>query len=229
MKYNEFEFIITPNRLHRYEVACSGNKRLARYLYRQNIILAEEMFGVINMFEIALRNAIDHYYSAQYGTDWLKDAIAEGGRLDNGRCGKTKSIISYAFTHKVGEENYTKEALLSECEFGVWRYMFASHPFQAMGSILMDIFPNRPEVVNGKPCNAQYVFEELGKINTMRNRIAHHEPICFHAGQNLKESRQVRYIHYRICTLLQWMGIDSTGLLWGIDHVENECQKLDEI
>lgn len=228
MKYQDFEDIITSNRLQRYKNACNGNKRRATTLYRRNIKLAEEMFGVINLFEIALRNRIDKIYSEAYGADWLRDAIVDGGRLDNGRCWHTRNIIRYAY-NKIEEKNYTKEALLSDCEFGVWRYMFASHPYEAMGNILLNVFPNMPKEIGGKTCNHQFVFEELGKINILRNRIAHHEPICFHTKTNCKESRQVRYVYRQIRTMLRWMEMDDKGLLFGVDHVIKACDKIDKV
>jgi len=227
MKYNEFEDIITSSRLQRYRNACTGNRRRAMTLYRRNIQLSEEMFGVINLFEVALRNQIDQVYTKAYGSDWMKDAIF-GGRMDNNKCWHTRNIIRYAY-HKLSKKEYTKESLLSDCEFGVWRYMFASHPYKAMGSILLDVFPCLPEKVGMKVCDNQFVFEELGKINILRNRIAHHEPICFHVGTDMKESRQVRYVYRQICEMLEWMGIDSKGLLYGVDHVNKACDRVDAV
>ena len=228
MKYKDFDTILSNNRLARYHKACACNKRKTLTLYRQNIILSETVFGVVGMFEVALRNAIDNYYSTLYGADWLRDAIDTGGLLDNSKCWKTRDIVRNAYNDIVGL-GYCKEALLAKCEFGVWRYMFASHPYAAMGNVLLNIFPSIPPIEGVRVCDNQFIFEELTKINKLRNRIAHQEPLCFHMGTNNIESRQVRYVYRRICKLLQWMNIDDYGYLYGINHVIKECDKLDKI
>ena len=40
MKYTEFESIISPERMRKYNVACGGNKAKAMTLYRYNLRLS---------------------------------------------------------------------------------------------------------------------------------------------------------------------------------------------
>lgn len=58
MKYIEFESIISPERMRKYNVACGGNTAKAMTLYRYNLRLSQEMFVVVSCFEVALRNRI---------------------------------------------------------------------------------------------------------------------------------------------------------------------------
>ena len=46
MKYTEFESIISPERMRKYNVACGGNTAKAMTLYRYNLRLSQEMFVV---------------------------------------------------------------------------------------------------------------------------------------------------------------------------------------
>ena len=67
MKYTEFESIISPERMRKYNVACGGNKAKAMTLYRHNLRLSQEMFVVVSCFEVALRNRIAHHEPICFG------------------------------------------------------------------------------------------------------------------------------------------------------------------
>ena len=70
-----------------------------------------------------------------------------------------------------------------------------------------------------------YIFHELNFINNIRNRIAHHEPICF--GNPVGIDTTYALSHYaRMMTLFQWMGIDAPRMLYGLDHVGQVCSKM---
>ena len=67
MKYTEFENIISPERMRKYNVACGGNKAKAMTLYRHNLRLSQEMFVVVSCFEVALINRIAHHEPICFG------------------------------------------------------------------------------------------------------------------------------------------------------------------
>jgi len=75
----------------------------------------------------------------------------------------------------------------------------------------------------------KYVFNELDKINTLRNRIAHHEPICFPAHGNIIYTEYIRNEYVKILSLLEWLGIDSKKYLYGLDHVMVISDKIDKL
>lgn len=70
------------------------------------------------------------------------------------------------------------------------------------------------------------MFNELDKINKLRNRIAHHEPICFALGQPIIDTSYALNAYHKLHTLFAWMGIDSNSLLYGLDHVQQACNKI---
>lgn len=229
MKYAQYETILSSIRLDKYKSVFDGNETKAIQLYKSNINLSEEMFGIICMFEIALRNAIDKYYTHLHGIDWLWESIQEGGKMSNEKnFSKTKQIIDYAY-QKSCSKVYNRNKLLAECEFGVWRYMFAPYQYSAMGNCLMDIFPNIPDKMGEHKCNSKFVYKELTKINLFRNRIAHHEPICFDKKKEHRSSRQARFIYRQICNFISWMDINRTEYLADIDNVIPACDNLDNI
>lgn len=71
-----------------------------------------------------------------------------------------------------------------------------------------------------------YIFNKLDYINRLRNRIAHHEPICFMAGLPIKTVSYIQAEHKRIMKLFTWMDIDGSGLLYGIDHVQKASKMI---
>lgn len=62
MKYTDFEYVLSPERMGRYLQACGDDSQKAMTLYRYNLQLSQEMFTVISCFEVALRNAIDRHF-----------------------------------------------------------------------------------------------------------------------------------------------------------------------
>ena len=76
----------------------------------------------------------------------------------------------------VHEQSYTHTKLIAEMEFGIWKYMFSPVQFNQTGRVLLRVFPNKERSTPDMQYNHSYFFNELDKINTMRNRIAHHEP-----------------------------------------------------
>lgn len=226
MRYNDFEKIISPARMSRYLTACNANSRKAMTLYRRNLQLSQELFTVISCFEVALRNAIDEKCTVAFGSDWLRNGAANGGIFDNRKCYLTKQNINDAINKL---RNYTHHKLVAELGFGFWRYMFAQNQFTATGRILLKVFPSKPTSTPTLQYNNIYIFNQLAKLNDIRNRIAHHEPICFLAGQSIINTTYGRQHYNLILQLFQWMQIDESALLYGLDHINTVCNEIDNL
>lgn len=227
MQFYEFERIISQPRMRRYVVAAGNDTRKAMTLYRLNLKLSQECFTIISCFEIALRNAIDEHYKAIYGNEWLRDAQSPGGIFTNRRCRITKQIITQAYTNIAAQ--YTHPKLIAEMDFGFWRFLFAQPQFYHAGQTLLNIFPNKPTSTPLIQYNQTYVFNELKKINYFRNRIAHHEPICFRLGAAVIDATYLTTNYHVIQNLFQWMDIESGRLLCGLDHIDNLSKMLNQL
>lgn len=228
MRYSDFETVMSAPRLNRYRTACAGNTRKAMTLYRLNLRLSQELFTVESCFEVALRNAIDRHYVAIHGAHWLRDAAATGGMFDNHACRFTKRIINDAFS-ALGA-HYTHAKLVAKMDFGFWRYQFSSAQYRAAGASLLNIFPAKPTSTLTVHYNQAYVFNELAKVNDLRNRIAHHEPICFQHNGGATIDTTYASQHYRlILDLFNWMQIDEGDLLYGLDHVNNVITDINNL
>jgi len=226
MVYREFSLIFSTPRMNRYLHACGGSTKRAMTLYRKNLKLSQELFTIISCFEIALRNKINNECCNNFGNDWLRDAASNGGAFNNVNCQATSSIINQVVRNL---RPYSHNKVVAELGFGFWRYMYAPHQFNAMGRCLLRIFPSKPRSSAAMQYNSTYVFNQLADINEIRNRIAHHEPICFTQGTNTIDTNYARDNYHKIIELFNWMDINHRSLLYGIDHVEQICNQIDHI
>jgi len=226
MKFNKFEILISPQRLTRYKASCANDTRKTTRLYRANIRMSQAFLGTLSIFEIVLRNKIDIHYKGHYpatpgGHQWLLASILPGGFLTPHNCARTLNKINEAYSNLAG--NYTHDKLVAELSFGTWRFMFAGHQYRAGGNSLLAIFPNLPAAYN-----QGNVYTKLSNINAIRNRVAHHEPICFAAG-NVIGTLYARQHFQDIVDILSWMGINHRELFFGIDGVIKEADYIDRI
>lgn len=228
MKFTDFESLISSPRCFRYVAACANDTKKAMTLYRANLRLSQEIFSVLAIFEIVLRNKTDQHYRSIFqptiGNDeWLLHASNPGGYLTTHGCQKSLQSVQTALQDLYNRNGYTHDKLVAELMFGFWRFQFAAKEFMAAGSSLHHIFPNRPTGTNHTD-----VFKKLGFINKIRNRIAHHEPICFGPANTISTAYAINHYH-AIIELFQWMGIDSSDLLYGIDKVQKEVAFIDSL
>ncbi len=227
MRYNEFAQIISPQRMNRYRTACGGDSKKAMRLYRLNLRLSQEMFTVISCFEIALRNAIDVHYVNALGPNWLQDAIAPAGRFTNQRNRASADIIRKAKASL--RHGVTHNKLVAELTFGFWRFLYAQPQYYAAGSSLLGVFPAKPRSTPAIQYNHTYIFNELAKVNDFRNRLAHHEPICFLGGHAQIDTRNARQHYALILQLFNWMNVNESALLYGLDHILSVANEIDSL
>jgi hypothetical protein len=223
MKYVDFEALISPQRLYRYKAACHNNTRKTLSLYRANIRMSQAFLAVLGIFEVVLRNKIDRHYKVQFAAtpDWLVSSTLPGGFLTYNGCQNSLNKISRTYSD-LGA-NYTHDKLLAELSFGFWKFMFAGRQFQAGGSTLLAILPNLPP-----HRNQNFVYQKLDRINSIRNRVAHHEPICFGVG-NIIGTGYARAHFQEIVDVITYMGVNSRELFYGIDGVISEANYIDTI
>jgi hypothetical protein len=227
MKYADFEQLMSTPRLNRYLVACGNNKKKAMTLYRANLRISQEMFSILGVFEVILRNKIDGHYKTVYApiigsNEWLLHAASPGGFYANTQCQRTRQSILNAIAD-LGSV-YTHDKLLAELSFGFWRYQFASKEFSAAGSSLHTIFTTRPTGTSHTT-----ILNKLKLINNIRNRIAHHEPICFDNSLHAISTVYVLQHYNEVAQLLQWLNIDATKLFYGIDGIQKEIQFINSL
>ena len=101
--------------------------------------------------------------------------------------------------------------------------MFAPIQFMAGGQGLHKIFNQRP-----KGTTQKLIFNELDEIRSLRNRIAHQEPLCFDKHHRIFTDHTKTTYDYIIKETV-WLGFDPNELYLGLDEtmkiittIENE-------
>jgi hypothetical protein len=209
MKYKDFEDAFSAARLNKYKNACGGNTNKALTLYRHNVKLCQKFYGVLNIFEIVLRNAINRHYTTHFNdADWIYHQLQSGGMLEHSP--HQRDTLN-DITTMVAKGKYTPDKVVASVSFGFWTYMFTKVPFRLGGQSLLQIFSARQSGLGQKA-----IFKELQQIKAFRNRIAHHEPICFDAaGRKSMVYAQTNYA--LILKYITFLGYDKDHLLIGLD------------
>ena len=222
MKYKEFENAFSAARLNKYLYACNGNRSKALQLYRLNNKLCQKLYGVLNVFEVVLRNAIyEHYKTFFSDSDWIRSQLTNVGMLSS--IPKNNEIASI-IQKLVNTGKYTPNRVVSSLSFGFWTHLFTKYPFSKGGKSILKIFPNKT-----KPLGQRAVFNELMKIKEFRNRIAHHEPICFDKAGHV-DTIFARSHYMLILRYLYYLGYNDSELLYGLDaQPDRILQNIDKL
>ena len=222
MKYFEYEKAFSSARLNKYLKACGNNYVAALSLYRHNIKLCQKVYGMLNIFEVVLRNAINEHYKAYFSDmDWIKHQITSGGMLENHphRLSVEKTIAELDRDGK-----YTNDRVVSSVTFGFWTHLFSRSPFAIGGKSLLQIFPAR-----SKGLGQRAIYNELQGIKTFRNRIAHHEAICFDSF-GAKNTQAAKDNCALVIKYVQFLGFKDSHLYYGLDVLPDKVlRKIDTL
>ena len=217
MKFRDYEKAFSPARLYKYLKACEGDTVAALTLYRHNIKLCQKCYGILNIFEVVLRNAINEHYKTHFkDSDWIRNQLLAGGMLESHpqRLAVLKTI---ADLDKKGR--YTNDRVVSSVTFGFWTYLFTKVPYRSGGSSLLKIFPAKAIGVGQRA-----VYNELQTIKDFRNSIAHHEAICFD-DTGIKSTVAIRSNYALIIKYVQFLGYSASTLYYGLDSLPDKIMK----
>jgi len=218
MKYSEFERAISMPRLGKYLRACKGNKQKTLRLYRYNIKLCQRYYGLLSIFEIVFRNAInDHFKKQLSDSDWL---VSQGA---NGFLIKYRDTILTEHRKLTVSGKYSNDRLLSTLSFGVWTFLFSRKCFRSSGKTLLQIFPAKPFGMN-----QGNIYRDLDEIRIFRNRVAHHEPLCFDRNGDI-DLTYANKIQDIIRNYLIYLGYEPKLLLYGVEQPSYVLEKIQEL
>lgn len=119
---------------------------------------------------------------------------------------------------------YTNDRVVSSVTFGFWTYLFTRVPFRRGGSTLLQIFPAKTVGLGQRA-----IFNELQTIKDFRNRIAHHEAICFDST-GTKSTVSVRANYALVIKYIQFLGYQESHIYLGLDILPDKImQKIDTL
>lgn len=234
MKYNKFIQHFSVDRVARYAIAANQNKAKTMVLYKANIYVSQAFNPLICMLEVALRNNIDAIL-----TDHFKDATwiisqkkgfmnapvlqytkkKTGEKIDNRY--HLKKVKTAEKSIKNAGRGATHGRIIAEQTFGFWTSLYSPILYKLLKGSIIHVFPNRPATHQRST-----IHDKLDQIKMFRNRISHHEPICFNA-EGLKDFSEARRMHSLIKEVLEWIDPDMISFMKEIDYVDDTINRMD--
>jgi hypothetical protein len=218
MKYEEYEKALSVPRIGKYLLACKGDKNKALILYRYNIKLCQKFYGVLGVLEVVLRNAIDAHFREQLqDPNWIENQATTGFLVPS-----RKEIFKER--DKLREKRAcTHDRLVASLSLGCWTFMFSRNCYRNSGKTLLRIFPHKAPGLNQSD-----IYGDLDIIRAFRNRIAHHEPLCFdNAG-----AVNVAYVQNILSLIIKYIGFlgyNTNELLFGVDPPSSTILKIEKL
>jgi hypothetical protein len=161
---------LSPERLGPYELAAGGPEG-ALALYEWNIAISGAFYESLQSLEVVLRNTVDEQLTrlhARAGRPgfWYHDPA---GLLELHR--RVDIASARARVRQTGNAE-TPGQVVAELMFGFWRYLLSRRYEQSLWT---------PAVRHGfphlRPQRRRAIYDRVERLNRLRNRIAHHEPI----------------------------------------------------
>ena len=217
MKYDEFLQVLSPARLNKYAQASGNEKAKTLRLYQYNIKLSQRFYRVIGMFEIMLRNAINTHYKQYFNDDnWIINQARPNGLLEQ----EASEIVHIQRTY-TNMGVYNNDKMVASFTFGFWTYLFTRRNYRIGGKTLLQIFPNKAHGLKQTD-----IYKQLTAIREFRNRIAHHEPICFNATRAI-DTKYAKEHYELIRTYIEYMGFDSDSVLRMVEKPDSILKVID--
>jgi hypothetical protein len=159
---------LSPERLAPYVVAAGG-LNAAEELYGWNLAVSGAFYEVLGAFEVTLRNALHAQLTEWHGERdgaWYRDprrVLSEKSREDVQAARERVRRLS---------QPETPGRVVAELGFGFWRFLLASQYERTLWTPhLRHAFPHL------RPQSRREVHDRVARLNQLRNRVAHHEPI----------------------------------------------------
>ncbi len=163
--------------MNTYLQAANGDKEKALRLYTWNTAVSAAFYGPLQGLEVALRNSMHRQLELTYGSNWY----------DNPECGFDAGTLNRIDTAKStlrrGKYSIDPPHVVAELPFGFWVSLLGRggqprHPGTMKKNYEMILW--RPALYKTFPHsrrNRSATHKPLDYLRTLRNRIAHHEPI----------------------------------------------------
>ena len=160
---------LSLERFEPYLRASARNPEAAVRLYVWNLSVSAALYEALAIVEVVLRNALSAQLADRYSGlegEWFDDP-------DGLLCGLAHADIATARRRARKRDNVeTPGRVISELSFGFWKYLLAKRYEATLWTrSLRFAFPNL------QPQTRAVAYHALDELHTLRNRIAHHEPV----------------------------------------------------
>jgi hypothetical protein len=186
---------ISPERLSPYLLTANQDRRYALQLYQWNTTVSASLYGLLQGFEVVLRNTFAEKLSTGFGrADWYLVAPLDAEDHRNIADARTRLLRD--------NKSPTPGRMVAELNFGFWVSLLRSRYAQSFWDRhLYKSFLTPPK--------RDTFYHALERIRKLRNRVAHHEIII---GRNLMDDYSTIYLYLNgICPdTAMWIKSEST-------------------
>ena len=161
------EQALSLERFGRYLDWAAGDRARAIELYTLNTRISESLYTPLQMLEVALRNRIHAVLTEARHEDWFHDASFLLGKWQPDQLAKAIEEV------REGRREPTPGRIVAALTFSFWTAMFGKE-YETLWQTTLHRIGIRPD---GKGLRRKDFSGPLAPIRTLRNRIAHHEPI----------------------------------------------------
>jgi hypothetical protein len=165
--YANLERAFSSERFARYLAWAGGDCDRAVELYSLNSQISEALYIPLQTLELALRNRIHGVISEAFHDRWFHDEGFLRGDRQPEQLAKAINDI------KDGGREATPGRIVAELTFSFWTAMLGTC-YEELWQTTLHRIGKKP---NGKGLRRKDFSGPLTPIRTLRNRIAHHEPI----------------------------------------------------
>ena len=186
---------MSPTRFGTY-LNAAGGQQAALQLYTWNTAVASAFYGPLQTLEVTLRNAVHGTLSASHGNRWFDD----GHVLRPAELRLVGDATQHL--HDLGKQP-TPGRVVAELSYGFWVALFANaYDTTLWRTDLHKLFTPRVKDRHG-------LYDALDRLRTLRNRIAHHEPIFQRRlGDDYRRIRNI--VGFLSLPTLRWLDHHST-------------------
>lgn len=198
--------VFSNERMAKYYAKYAGNEEKALLHYRQNILVSEAFYPLLSVFEVALRNSLNRELCEFFGTDeWYKHISSTAGLSDlNGPMTLAQRHIAKR------DEDITASKVVAELTLGFWVQLLNTEYELILWKKLRLAFPFMPKAERTRG----NVSAPVNRIRTFRNRIFHHEPICW-------KFETLDNLHNELYNVIGWINKDLPELVKPLDRVKD--------
>ena len=208
-----FYRVFSRDRMQKYFDAHPDNETIAIAHYQYNIEISESFYTCLSVFEVSLRNAINHELIRTFNsTEWYTHFPSTIG------LSKLTKEVSFAQMQIIKRhEPVTPSKVIAELTFGFWTKLFNSEFDLILWKDLRRAFPYMPKAIRQR----KYVSAPINNFRNLRNRIFHNEPICWKLTK-LKE------IHDQMVEVLGWINKELPEWIAPFDRFTSVLEKAEK-
>ncbi len=192
---------LSATRISTYEAATAvttPDDPKAIALYAWNAQVSAAMLAPLHICEVVVRNAVADALDSVYGPNWPWVPVFRGSLPRQGGYSPRSDL------DKVASQQPTTGKVIPELKFAFWEHMFTKrHDIRLWNGHIKRVFPEHPPSMTVRDLRKR-IYQDLGVLRSLRNRIAHHEPI-FTRNLSGELARMVELVRMRSTLVESWM------------------------